>query len=123
VVAVATPAPPPVPPKAAEPDLIKQAEEASKRGNDAESAALYRKAANEGIVEAQYRLGEIYAAGRGVNQSNFQAYVWFSLAAGAGHGGAKTRRDQVVTSLQPAEIQQADRVIRERLKAAVQRKG
>jgi len=125
VVAVAPPAPPPAPApaKAAEPDLIKQAEEASKRGNDAESAALYRKAANEGIVEAQYRLGEIYAAGRGVNQSNFQAYVWFSLAAGAGHGGAKTRRDQVVTSLQPAEIQQADRVIRERLKAAVQRKG
>jgi TPR repeat protein len=123
LVAVAPLAPPPAPPKAAEPDLIKQAEEASKRGNDAEAMALYRKAANAGIAEGQYRLGEIYAAGRGVTQNNSQAYIWLSLAANAGHAGAKARRDQVAKALQPAEIQQADRVIRERLKATVQRKG
>jgi len=114
LVAVAPPAPPPAPPKAAEPDLIKQAEEASKRGNDAESLALYRKAANAGIAEGQYRLGEIYAAGRGVNQSNVQAYIWLSLAANTGHAGAKARRDQVAKALQPAEIQQADRLVRQR---------
>jgi len=114
LVAVAPPAPPPAPPKAAEPDLIKQAEEASKRGNDAESLALYRKAANAGIAEGQFRLGEIYAAGRGVNQSNVQAYIWLSLAANAGHAGAKARRDQVAKALQPAEIQQADRLVSQR---------
>ena len=114
LVAVAPPAPPPAPVKAAEPDLIKQAEEASKRGNDAESLALYRKAANAGIAEGQYRLGEIYAAGRGVTQNNSQAYIWLSLAANAGHAGAKARRDQVAKALQPAEIQQADRVVRQR---------
>ena len=114
LVAVAPPAPPPAPPKAAEPDLIKQAEEASKRGNDAEAMALYRKAANAGIAEGQYRLGEIYAAGRGVTQNNSQAYIWLSLAANAGHAGAKARRDQVAKALQPAEIQQADRLVRQR---------
>jgi serine/threonine protein kinase len=112
-VAVAPPAPPPAPPKAAEPDLIKQAGEASKRGDDAESLALYRKAANAGNAEARFRLGEIFAAGRGVTQNNTQAYIWLSLAANAGHAGAKARRDQVAKELQPAEIQQADRVVRQ----------
>jgi tRNA A-37 threonylcarbamoyl transferase component Bud32/FtsZ-interacting cell division protein ZipA len=109
---VAPPAPPPAPAKAAEPDLITQAEQASKRGNDAESLALYRKAANAGNAEAQYRLGEIYAAGRGVPQNNTQAYIWLSLAANAGHAGAKARREQVAGALQPAEIRQADEVVK-----------
>jgi len=110
-VAVASPASPPAPAKAAEPDPIKQAEEASKRGNDAESLALYRKAASAGNAEAQYRLGEIYAAGRGVPQNNSQAYIWLSLAANAGHAAAKARREQVAGALQPAEIRQADQVV------------
>jgi TPR repeat protein len=65
----------------------------------------------------------MFATGKGVNQSNFQAYVWFSLAASAGHTGAKARRDQVIINLQPAEIQQADRLIQDRLQALARRKG
>jgi TolA protein len=103
-------------------DLLAQAEQAAKRGNDTESQSLYRQAANAGNAEAQYRLGEIFATGKGANQSNFQAYVWFSLAASSGHAAAKARRDQVITTLQPAEIQQADRVIRD-MQARAQRKG
>jgi serine/threonine protein kinase/TPR repeat protein len=104
-------------------DLLAQAEQAAKRGNDAESLSLYRRAANEGSTEAQFRLGEMFATGKGVNQSNFQAYVWFSLAASAGHTGARARRDQVIINLQPAEIQQADRLIQDRLQALARRKG
>jgi tRNA A-37 threonylcarbamoyl transferase component Bud32 len=104
-------------------ELLAQAEQAAKRGNDAESLSLYRRAANEGNAEAQYRLGEMFATGKGVNASNFQAYVWFSLAASAGHAGAKSRRDQVITTLQPAEIQQADRLIKDRLQAFARRKS
>jgi TPR repeat protein len=114
VVAATPPVPPPALAKAAEPNLIALAEQASKRGNEAESLTLYRKAANAGNAEAQFRLGEIYAAGRGVPQSNVQAYIWLSLAANAGHAGAKARRDQVAGALQPAEVQQADRVVRQR---------
>jgi tRNA A-37 threonylcarbamoyl transferase component Bud32 len=104
-------------------ELLAQAEQAAKRGNDAESLSLYRRAANEGSTEAQFRLGEMFATGKGVNQSNFQAYVWFSLAASAGHAGARARRDQVIINLQPAEIQQADRLIQDRLQALARRKG
>jgi serine/threonine protein kinase len=118
--AAAVPKPPAPSAPAAGPDLIKQAEEASKRGNDAESLALYRKAASAGNAEAQYRLGEIYAAGRGVPQNNSQAYIWLSLAANAGHAGAKSRREQVVGTLQPAEIRQADQVV-SKLRPSAQR--
>ena len=112
LVAVTPPAPPPAPPKAAEPDLIKQAEEARKRGNDAESLALLRKAADQGNVKAQFALGEMFAAGRGVPQSNFQSYVWFARAARAGYADAKARQEQVKATLQPAEIQHAEKLLR-----------
>jgi tRNA A-37 threonylcarbamoyl transferase component Bud32 len=112
------PSAPAAPPGA---ELLAQAEQARARGNHAEAVSLYRKAVTEGNVEAQFRLGEAYAAGQGVNQSSFQAYVWFSLAANAGHAGARPRRDKIVTALQPAEIQQADRLIRERTQAAARR--
>ena len=107
---------PPVAAPAAPPgaNLLVQAEQARARGNDAESLALYRKAANAGNAEAQFRLGEIYAVGRGVTQSSAQAYIWLSLAAIGGHAAAKARRDEVAGALQPAEIQQADRVVRQR---------
>jgi serine/threonine protein kinase len=105
------PSAPAAPPGA---ELLAQAEQVCARGSDADCAALYRKAANAGNAEAQYRLGELSASGKGVGQSDFEAYVWFSLAANSGHAGAKRRRDQVVVKLQPAEIQQADRLIRAR---------
>jgi serine/threonine protein kinase len=114
----AEPAAPPAPKKAPEPapapapDLIALAEQARARGNDAESLALYRKAANQGNAKAQLALGEMYAAGRGVPQNNFQAYVWFSRAARAGNAEARARVEQVKAALQPAEIQQADKLMR-----------
>ncbi len=100
------PAPPPAP------DLLALAEQARARGNDAEGLALTRKAADQGNAKAQLALGEMYAAGRGVPQNNFQAYVWFSRAARAGNAEAKARIEKVKAALQPAEIQQADRLLR-----------
>jgi hypothetical protein len=106
-------APKVAPPKPAAPgtELLAQAEQAQARGNEAESLALYRKAANAGNAEAQFRLGEMSAAGKGVAQSHIEAYIWFSLAANNGHVAARARRDRVILNLQPAEIQQADRLI------------
>ena len=106
------------PKKAAEPapapNLLALAEQARASGNDAEHHALLRKAADAGQAEAQFRLGETYATGRGVTQNNFQAYLWYSLAALAGHSAAAARRKEVAATLQPAEVQQADRLVRAR---------
>jgi serine/threonine protein kinase len=122
--AAAAPTAKPAPPAAAAGvDLLAQAEQAARRGNDAESLALYRKAANAGNAEAQFRLGEMSAAGKGVAQSHMEAYIWFSLAANGGHVAARARRDQVILNLQPAEIEQADRLIRARTQSGTAAKG
>lgn len=123
----AEPVAPPASRKPAEaapaPDPFALAEQARARGNEAEALVLYRKAADQGNANAQFALGEIFATGRGVPQNNFQAYIWFSLASLAGHAPAGPRRDQAAATLQPAEVQQADAVVRQRREASALRKG
>jgi TPR repeat protein len=77
----------------------------------------------QGNAEANFRLGEIYSSGRGQPQNNLQAYVYFSLAALGGHARAGERRDALTALLQPAEIQQADRLVRERRRSGNDRKS
>jgi uncharacterized protein len=49
---------------------------------DSEQADLwYRKAAEQGDVEAQHALGSDYAFGDGVPKDYVQAHMWFNLAA------------------------------------------
>jgi hypothetical protein len=50
----------------------------------AKAARWYRKAAEQGLAEAQYSLGQMYAKGRGVPKDPVSAYMWLSLSAGAG---------------------------------------
>jgi serine/threonine protein kinase len=100
--------PAPAPP----PDLVALAEQARARGSLAESLALYRKAADAGNAAAQFALGELYAAGQGVPQNNFQAYVWFSRAERGGHARAGARVREVGAMLQPAEVEHAKRLLR-----------
>ena len=49
----------------------------------------YRKAAEQGDVDAQYNLGNMYAKGRGVRQDNAQAVQWFRKAAEQGDAEAQ----------------------------------
>jgi TonB family protein len=52
--------------------------------NDARAAELYRKAAEQGQVEAQYNLGVLYKDGVGVQKDDEQAVAWFRRAADRG---------------------------------------
>jgi TPR repeat protein len=49
-----------------------------------EAAKWYQMAAEKGQAGAQYQLGYMYYAGKGVSQDNVQAYMWFALAAAQG---------------------------------------
>jgi hypothetical protein len=120
---VPAPAPPAVKPEPRPADPMALAEAARARGDDAEMVAQYRRAAAQGNAEANFRLGDVYASGRGQPQNNLQAYVYFSLAALGGHAGAGQRRDALTSLLQPAEIQQADRLVRERRRSSNERKS
>jgi TPR repeat protein len=49
----------------------------------------YSKAAEQGVSEAQYSLGDIYCEGKGITQDYKQAFKWFSRAAEQGHSAAQ----------------------------------
>jgi serine/threonine protein kinase len=71
----------------------------------------YEKAALQGDVDAQRKLGAMYAGGSGVARNNNMAYIWYGTAARLGSAAAKQETEQIATSLQPAEREQADRLI------------
>lgn len=79
--------------------------------NDPEIAEEVRPFAEEGNCHAQYAMGLIYAEGRGVKQSNQQAYLWLSRAGKQGDVDACLLRDFVKLSMSHDEIQDADRIL------------
>ena len=58
--------------------------------DDAQAAAWYRKAAEQGYAEAQSNLGEMYVKGQGVPQDYEQAVAWTRKAAEQGNAGGQT---------------------------------
>jgi serine/threonine protein kinase len=114
-VATASPSSPPTAtspavPKRAEPDPLDDAEAAYKAGDYGRAVTRLRALAEAGNAKAQARLGEFYAKGLGVPQNNFQAYVWYTAAAGSGNEEAKTQKQRIDALLQPAEKQQAEKL-------------
>ena len=64
-------------------------------------------AAEKGEVNAQFRLGVMYAIGYGVPPNNKLAYVWSSLAALDGNEKARQYRDSIAPKLTPQLLAEA----------------
>ncbi len=62
-----------------------------------EAAALWRKAAEQGLVEAQHNLGSLYALGRGVKRDLQQARYWYEMASR--NGSTRSARALVTLGL------------------------
>ena len=58
--------------------------------NLGEAARWYRRAAEQGDVEAQKRLALLYLQGRGVAKDSQEAEKWYSKAAGQGDPDAQS---------------------------------
>jgi hypothetical protein len=58
-------------------------------------AEYYLKAAEEGDVDAQYNLANMYRAGYGVPQDYAEALKWYKTAAGKGHIYAQFNLGQI----------------------------
>jgi TPR repeat protein len=76
-----------------------------------EGLRLLEGAATQGHRDARLALGGMYAAGRGVRPNANVAYIWYGAAACAGSARAKTEQETIRPRLQPAEIQQAEKLI------------
>jgi TPR repeat protein len=60
------------------------------RQDHGEAATWYRKAAEQGNVEARFNLGTLYARGEGIAQDRGEAVKWLRKAAAQGQ--AKSRQ-------------------------------
>jgi uncharacterized protein len=65
-----------------------EAMQAYDRGDYATALRAWLPRAQQGIVEAQYNLGLLYAQGQGVPQDDGQAIQWFRRAADQGYAPA-----------------------------------
>ena len=74
----------------------------------AQAAAWYRKAADQGYIWGQYKLGELYSRGFGVPQDYVLAHMWYNLAAWGGL--LATYRDDIAAKMTPAQIADAQRM-------------
>jgi uncharacterized protein len=72
----------------------------------------YRKAAEQGLANAQGMLGIIYAKGQAVPQDYVRAYMWLQLAI-EGRQGAAQYRDAVGQRMTAAQIAEAQKLARE----------
>jgi len=83
----------------------------------------YRKAAAQGLANAQDNLGVMYGKGRGVPQDYVQAHKWFNLAATKGDKNAAKNRDIVAKKMTPTDVSKAQRLARQWWAAFKKRKG
>jgi len=74
------------------------------------AAKLYRQSAESGSGDAQFRLAELYAQGRGVRQDYAEAYYWFIIAGNrskdAKYLSPKAEMQKKLTAAQAAAVDQ-----------------
>lgn len=68
----------------------------------------FRPLADKGNVDAQERLGLIYAKGQGVEQNWVQADMWFSIAAASGKETAVNNKKVVEVHMPPEKVAEAN---------------
>lgn len=73
----------------------------------AEALAWYRKAAEQGDVEAQARLGVCFDEGIGVMKDPIEAYKWFNLSAAQGNKKTAQWRDSLARSMTRDQVAEA----------------
>ena len=67
----------------------------------------FRKAAEQGYVDALYNLGVRYNNGEGVLQDDVMAHMYFNVAAVSGDKGAAKNRGIVANRMTPSQLEKA----------------
>ena len=82
---------------------------------DQEVATLYQRAADQGLVGAQYKLGLLYEQGRGVTKDPESAYMWYTISETGWHD-FNGRKQVLSSSLTKEQIAEAEFKAEEYLK-------
>jgi TPR repeat protein len=83
--------------------------------NLAEAYKWYKKAADQGIADAYFALGQIYHRGVVVPKDAIQAFVAFDIAASLGHAVSGDWRGMVSNALSQEELAKAQKIAADRL--------
>jgi TPR repeat protein len=86
--------------------------------DEAAAADAYRHAAELGSAPAQFRLGQLYADGRGIGPDLAEACYWLRLASVGGSREASAALAALLLRLDKEQLAVADRLGRERVVAA-----
>jgi len=78
-----------------------------------EAVRWYRLAAEQDHASGQFSLGAMYIAGHGVPKDYVLAHMWVNLAAAKGVKRAVTARDLLEILMTPAQLAEAQRLVRE----------
>ncbi len=81
--------------------------------DEAKAVKWYRKAAEQGLADAQLGLGVFYALGRGVPKDEVAAYTWLLLAGAQGDETAKKQIEAIERRLTGAQRAEGQRLARE----------
>ena len=73
----------------------------------ARAAAWFERAARDGLLSAQNKLGELHEKGLGVAQSPGEAYFWYGLAAAQESSTGKSALVRLAAALTPEQVEQA----------------
>lgn len=83
------------------------------RKDSAAAIPWFKKAAEQGDRDAQYTLGLKYRDGTGISKDRIAAYVWLSLAASQGDRFAEKARNDLQSSMLPADLAEAQKQVAE----------
>ena len=81
-----------------------------------EAVKWYQKAADQGDAMAQFNLGAMYCNGQGVEQNYVTGYALWNIAATNGNQDAKYNKSIVAKKMTPAEIVEAEELVKEMVK-------
>jgi TPR repeat protein len=85
--------------------------------DDAQAAVWYREAAEQGHSSAQFNLGSMHLTGQGVVRDYVESYKWSNVAALGESGDAQREGllglEALATRMTPAQIAEAQRLVRE----------
>jgi TPR repeat protein len=88
------------------------------KGNLSEALIWYRRAADQGDVDAEVAMGQAYADGIGVPQDYVEAHKWYNIAAPRSKYGdirmdIMKRRDELALKMTTVQIAEAQKLARE----------
>ena len=82
--------------------------------DEAEAVKWYRKAADQGLADAQAALGVMYSIGRGIPKDEVEAYKWMLLAVEQGSVDfAGGNLEMLARHLTPAQRAEGERMVRD----------